>query len=258
MRADFRVVIPARYGSTRLPGKPLRNLAGKPMIRHVYERGLDSRAQTVIVATDDERIQRAVEAFGGRACLTSPEHSSGSDRVCEVVERMAWREDEIVVNLQGDEPAMPGALVRQVAEALAAREDLGMATLCEPMEDARDVLNVHVVKVVTDAQGLALYFSRAPIPADPSFDESQADHIPTAVGCRRHIGLYAYRVGFLKRFVGWPACALERRERLEQLRVLWNGERILVIEAQQRAGHGVDTEQDLERASALLQTQPGL
>lgn len=247
---SFQVVIPARYGSTRLPGKPLVELAGAPMIRHVYERALASGAEEVVVATDDDRIREVVEGFGGQACLTSVHHESGSDRIAEVATRRRWGEDTLVVNLQGDEPLTPPGIIRQVADNLAQRPEASMATLCTPISRAAQLYDPHTVKVVRDARDYALYFSRAPIPWER--DALDMETAPELQVCHRHIGLYAYRVGYLKRFTRMETCALERIERLEQLRALYNGARIHVDVALEVPPAGVDTREDMERVTMIL------
>ncbi len=243
----FHVVIPARYGSSRLPGKPLLQIDGKPMVRHVCEQARESGAKQVVVATDDQRIVDAVDAFGGEVMLTSTEHRSGTDRIAEVAERMGWAADTVVVNLQGDEPAMPPELVHQVAEDMLAHGDADVTTLATPILDKPHLFDPHVVKVVTDRQGYALYFSRAPIPWHRDEFAKGADAVPQGVDFLRHIGLYAYRVGFLERFVEMPQAPIEAAESLEQLRVLWQGGRIHVSLAKMDPGHGVDTVDDLNR-----------
>jgi 3-deoxy-manno-octulosonate cytidylyltransferase (CMP-KDO synthetase) len=248
----FKVIIPARYASTRLPGKPLRELAGKPMLQHVFERACVSGAERVIIATDDERIRRAAHAFGAEACMTSEAHASGTDRLAEAAQQLGLADDEIVVNLQGDEPLMPPALIRQVAETMAGHHGVGITTICTPIDHADELFDAHVVKVVMDGRGNALYFSRAPIPWQRAAFADGKRELPPDAGCYRHIGLYAYRVGFLQQFVTWPPCALEQAEALEQLRVLWNGHKIQVALACATPGPGVDTEQDLARAHELL------
>lgn len=250
--SGFKVVIPARYGSTRLPGKPLLPLVGKPMIQHVVERARASGAEEVVVATDDRRIQDACAAFGAEALITRAEHRSGSDRIAEVIERRGWPDAAIVVNLQGDEPTMPAALIDQVASDLARRPEVGMATLAHPIADAETLFDPHAVKVVTDAAGFALYFSRAPVPWHRDEFLGKRATLPGSVPFLRHIGLYAYRAGFLRRYVGWAPSPLELAESLEQLRVLWHGERIHVGVAKEVPGPGVDTTQDLARVAALL------
>jgi 3-deoxy-manno-octulosonate cytidylyltransferase (CMP-KDO synthetase) len=248
----FKVVIPARYGSTRLPGKPLLDIAGKPMIQHVVERALASAAEEVVVATDDARIVDACSRLGVAALVTDASHRSGSDRVAEVIERRGWDDDTIVVNLQGDEPCMPSVLLDQVANDLAGQDGAGMATLAYPIRDSDTLFDPHVVKVVTDAAGFALYFSRAPVPWHR--DEFLGKHVVLSkrIVFLRHIGLYAYRAAFLKRYVGWDPGPLELAESLEQLRVLWHGERIHVTVAIEEPGPGVDTADDLVRAARHL------
>jgi len=227
-------------------------LAGKPLIQHVVERARASRADEVIVATDDRRIQDACVAFGAEALITRADHRSGSDRIAEVIERRGWSDGTIVVNLQGDEPLMPPALIDQVARALADRAEIEMGTLAYPITDREILFDPHVVKVVTDAAGFALYFSRAPVPWHRDEFLGARAALPTSVPFLRHIGLYAYRVGFLKRYVGWAPSPLELAESLEQLRVLWHGERIHVGVAREMPGPGVDTTKDLARVADLL------
>lgn len=249
----FSVVIPARYGSTRLPGKPLRPIAGRPLVAHVYDRALESGAEEIIIATDDERIADVADKIGAKAVMTASHHPSGTDRLAEVVARENWPDDRIVVNLQGDEPLMPAQLVRQVAEDLEAHGRAGVATLCARITTAAELFDPHVVKVVCDGDGYALYFSRAVIPWDREAFAVTTESLPEAAVHFRHIGLYAYRAGFIQRYVGWPAAPIEQMESLEQLRVLWYGQRIHVAEAREAPGHGVDTEADLERAAAALE-----
>lgn len=250
---DFKVVIPARYGSTRLPGKPLLKIGGKPLIQHVYERASASAAGEIVVATDDARVAEVAKNMGARVCMTGTHHPSGSDRIAEVLERMAWPEDTAIVNLQGDEPCMPASLINQVAEDLEEHRDASMTTLAAPITD-RDVLfDPHVVKVVTDAAGYALYFSRAPIPWHRD-EFIQGDlPLPRSTQFKRHIGLYAYHAGFLRRYVNWSPSPIENAESLEQLRVLWNGERIHVSKAVREPGPGVDTRDDVSKVEALLE-----
>jgi len=247
----FVVIIPARYGSTRLPGKALRDIAGEPMISHVYRRAIESGAEEVIVATDDERIQTAAERFGAQVCMTSADHRSGTDRIAEVVDRKGFTGDQIVVNLQGDEPLMPAALVRQVAETLAS-SGTEAATLCERIRTPAEVFDPNVVKVVTDYRGDAIYFSRAPIPWDRDVFAANPAALSPTLQYFRHIGMYAYRAGFVRDYVSWPACMPEQAERLEQLRILWNGAKIRVVPACEPPGQGVDTEEDLAWAERIL------
>lgn len=247
---SFKVVIPARYGSHRLPGKPLLQLVGKPMLEHVYEIAVDSGAQEVLVATDDERIHRAAQAFGASVCMTSSCHISGSDRVAAAAQLRGWSDDTIVVNLQGDEPMMPAINIRQVAENLLQHPQVSIATLCVSIERSQELYDFNVVKVVRDNNDFALYFSRAAIPASIADSDSDIDE-PIRLAYR-HVGLYAYRLGYLHKFAKMASCPLEIRERLEQLRALWYGDRIHVAEALQRPGPGVDTAQDLTVVERLL------
>lgn len=252
MSAPFKVVIPARYGSSRLPGKPLKAIAGRPMVLHVVDRARESGAEQVVVATDDERIFKVVEAADAEVCMTSPHHSSGTERLAEVASHYGWAEDAVIVNLQGDEPAMPAALLHQVAEDMARHPDAVVTTLAAPISEKGDLFDPHIVKVVTDHHGYALYFSRAPVPWHRDEFSIEAEHLPASTDFLRHIGLYAYRCGFLGHYVQWPVSPLEQAESLEQLRVLWHGGRIHVSQASVLPGHGVDTAEDLARAEALL------
>ena len=248
----FKVVIPARYGSTRLPGKPLLDIAGKPLIRHVYERARASQADEVIVATDDERIAAACRSFGADVAVTNAGHQSGTDRIAEVIGLRGWAADTIVVNLQGDEPCMPATLVDQVARDLASHARVGMATLAHRIDDKETLFDPHVVKVVMDVLGYALYFSRAPVPWHRDEFLGAGTGLPETLSFLRHIGLYAYRVAFLERFVGWEPAPLELAESLEQLRVLWHGEGIHVTLAEEEPGPGVDTAADVHRVMEFL------
>lgn len=249
----YRIIIPARYASTRLPGKPLRDIAGKPMIQHVYERACASGAGEAVIATDDQRIRAAAEGFGARVCMTSPDHASGTERLAEAVDMCGCADDEIVVNLQGDEPRMPAACLDQVAGELQQRSAAQVATLCTSVAGAEEVFDPNVVKVVRDANGYALYFSRAPIPWHREhFASSPASIAGAGQHWMRHIGLYAYRAGYIKEYAGLAPCDIERTESLEQLRVLWHGGRIAVAEAVQVPPPGVDSEQDLQRAEAAM------
>jgi 3-deoxy-manno-octulosonate cytidylyltransferase (CMP-KDO synthetase) len=250
---DFKVVIPARYASSRLPGKPLLEIAGKPMIQHVFERGCESEADEVVIATDDERVGKLAEAFGAKVCMTSESHRSGTERIAEVAEQLGWADDTVVVNLQGDEPTMPPVLIQQVAEDMVSHTRAGVTTLYTPIDNRQDLFDPHVVKVVLDAEGYALLFSRAPIPWHRDEFLRSDRKLPSGVLFARHIGLYAYRVGYLKQYVGWPPAPLEQAESLEQLRVLWHGGCIHVSKAATTPGHGVDTGDDLQRVRAALE-----
>lgn len=246
---SFVVIIPARYASTRLPGKPLVDINGKPMIVHVLERARESGAERIIVATDHEEVARAVEAAGGEVCMTRADHQSGTERLAEVVEKCGFADDTVIVNVQGDEPAIPPAIIRQLAENLT-HSAAGMATLAVPIDSAEEAFNPNAVKVVRDAQGYALYFSRATIPWDRDRFAQSRDAIGDTL--LRHIGIYGYRAGFIRSYVTWEPSLLERIEMLEQLRVLWYGEKIHVDVAREVPGTGVDTPEDLERVRAAM------
>ena len=248
----FAVLIPARMGSTRLPGKPLVPLLGKPLILHVCERARDSGAEMVMVATDDARIREVCQAAGIRAELTHTEHLSGTDRIAEASQQLGWDSADIVVNLQGDEPLMPPGAIRQVAALLEAREDADLATLCTPIHSLEQFLDSNVVKLVADRQGQALYFSRAPIPWNRDGATGGLASQQQWQGALRHLGLYAYRVGALRKLAAIPPCELEQLEKLEQLRALWLGMKIAVDVAREMPGPSVDTPQDLERVAELL------
>jgi len=248
----FRVVIPARYASVRLPGKALLPIAGKPMVQWVYERARATGAAEVLIATDDVRIAQVARAFGAEAVMTAATHASGTDRIAEVATARRWAGSEIVVNLQGDEPLMPAALVRQVAELLAAAPHADIATLAAPIGSVAELLDTNVVKVVSDPSGRALYFSRAPIPWNRAGAAGALASQTDASGARRHIGIYAYRVEALVRLAALPPGALEMRERLEQLRALESGLTIQVADACAAPGPDVNTAADLARAAALV------
>lgn len=250
---SFTVIIPARFASTRLPGKPLLDIAGKPMIQHVYEQALKSDADHVVIATDDVRIQELGSAIGATVVMTSPDHPSGTDRLEEVVTKLGLEDDHIVVNVQGDEPLIPPEIINQVARNLGENKHAGIATLCEKIHDAKQLFNPNVVKVVFDDHGLASYFSRAPIPwARDSFKGMAADSMPFGAEYFRHIGMYAYRVEFLKNYVTWLPSMTEKTECLEQLRALSNGVKIHIEEAFISPPAGVDTEEDLQRLRDLM------
>lgn len=248
---SFSVIIPSRFAASRLPGKPLRDIAGKPLVQHVYESACQSEAEQILIATDDQRIADVATGFGAEVCMTSADHPSGTDRLAEVVEKQKFTDDHIIVNLQGDEPLMPPAVINQVANNLLQHSIADMATVSKRIKTSRMLFDPHVVKVVSDEQGYALYFSRAAIPWDRErfpMDEP----LPEFFSHYAHIGLYAYRCGFLKNYVTWPVCHLEETESLEQLRVLWKGHKIHVEEAVEIPGPGVDTEDDLKEVSRLL------
>ena len=248
----FRVVIPARYASSRLPGKPLADIGGKPMVLRVLERALQAGAESVVVATDDVRVRQAVEAAGHQALMTSPDHQSGTERLVEVAETLGWPDGTLVVNVQGDEPLIDPALIREAARQLVLHDDAVMATLAHPIHDHADFVNPNVVKVVADEAGYALYFSRAPIPWPRDAFATQQP-MPHEFGALRHIGLYAYRVGFLRTYASLARSPLERYEMLEQLRVLWHGHRISLGVTPIAPAPGVDTPEDLARVRALFQ-----
>lgn len=247
---SFTVVIPARYGSSRLPGKPLLDIAGKPMIQRVWEQACECSADQVVIATDDERIEQVALSFGARVCMTSPNHPSGTDRLQQVVQDLALPSEHIVVNVQGDEPLMPAAVIDQVANNLQQNESAAIATLSEPITDLEELRNPNAVKVVCDENGLALYFSRAAIPWPREHFSTESLAMPTTGSWDRHIGIYAYRTEFLHQFVTWPPAPLEQLEQLEQLRALYHGVRIHVAQAAQKVPAGVDTEEDLNAVRA--------
>ncbi|MEJ2449302.1 MAG: 3-deoxy-manno-octulosonate cytidylyltransferase [Gammaproteobacteria bacterium] len=249
----YSIVIPARFAATRLPGKPLREIAGKPLLQHVYECAQRTQARRVIIATDDARIHETAKGFGAEVCMTSSHHQSGTQRINEVLDVLAIDDDEIIVNLQGDEPLMPASCIAQVAELLANNPDAQVSTLATPVTQAEEVFDPNVVKVVLNKQGRALYFSRAPIPwQQGSFEHGRVNETQP-IPCLRHIGMYAYRAGYIKEYVVLPTSPLEMIESLEQLRVLWHGGSIVVAQAVELPGHGVDTEQDFERVRLILE-----
>lgn len=272
----FKVVIPARFASTRLPGKPLLDIGGRPMVAHVVERALESGADEVWVATDHQGIADAVRDHGCQVCMTSPDHPSGTDRIAEVASQRGWSDETIVVNVQGDEPLIAPSLIRQVAQQLHDRPQAAIATACHAIHDCADLFNPNVVKVVTDREGHALYFSRAPIPyardawshASPLHAGARASgsapggdapcgctphpSLPDGLPAYRHIGIYAYRCAFLKIYNLLEPAAIEQFEALEQLRALWHGYRIGVAVVAEAPVAGVDTEEDLERVRRLV------
>ncbi len=246
---SFTVVIPARYQSSRLPGKPLADIGGKPMIQWVYEQSLKAGASKVIIATDDKRVELVAQSFGAVVCMTSPNHESGTERLAEVVQKMNIDGEQIIVNVQGDEPLIPPSNIKQVAENLA-NSVAPMATLAVEIEHESEVFNPNAVKVVTDQDGYALYFSRATIPWDR--DNFSDDNKQLVQPLLRHIGIYAYRAGFINTYVNWKPSQLEKIECLEQLRVLWYGEKIHVDVAKEAPPAGVDTEEDLDAVRKLV------
>lgn len=249
----FVVVIPARFASTRLPGKPLADIAGQPMVVRVVEAAQRSGASEVWVATDDERVLDAVQRCGHSVLMTRTDHASGTDRLAEVVALRSWADDTIVVNVQGDEPLIDPLLVAAVADALATGSDAPMATAAHALTNVDEFFNPNVVKVVTDLRGRALYFSRAPIPwARDDFVAGKPVKLPANLAARRHIGLYAYRASFLREYHGLAPSPIEQIEALEQLRVLWHGHAIQVVEAASLPLPGVDTPEDLLRVQAIF------
>ncbi len=248
----FTVLIPARFASTRLPGKPLADIAGKPMVVRVAERALESGATRVVVATDDARVEAAVAAHRIAVCMTRADHPTGTDRLAEAAALLALPDDAVVVNVQGDEPLLDPALMRRMAEVLAARPDAAIATACHPIDDAAEAFNPNVVKVVLDAAGYALYFSRATIPWARDAFAAARDALPAGFPLYRHYGLYAYRVSFLRAYPQLAPAPIERFEALEQLRALWHGYRIAVEVTHGTPAPGIDTPEDLARVRALF------
>jgi len=254
---NFVVVIPARYGSARLPGKPLADIAGKPMVVHVADRARESGAREVVVATDDRRIHEAVAKHGHEAMMTRPDHTSGTDRIAEVAIARGWPDDLIVVNIQGDEPRMPPQLVRAVARQLADHRDAAIATACHRVHSAAEMFDPNAVKVVLDKHGYAAYFSRAPIPYARDAFKADTSRLPQGLPVYRHLGLYAYRCSFLKVYSTLLPAAIEQFESLEQLRALWHGYRVSVAVTDQAPDPGVDTPEDLEKMRRAFLTGTG-
>ncbi|GAB5414044.1 MAG: 3-deoxy-manno-octulosonate cytidylyltransferase [Congregibacter sp.] len=248
---SYVAVIPARYASSRLPGKPLADIAGKPMVQRVWERCCLSAADRVIVATDDQRIADACDAFGAEVAMTAADHPTGTDRLAEVVAALNLADDQVLVNVQGDEPLVPPAVVNQVAQNLSDCPEAAIATLCEPFRDAAQLHNPNAVKVVFDRKGFALYFSRASIP----FPRDGMAALPADACWYRHLGIYAYRAGFLRRYTAWEPSPPEILESLEQLRALYEGERIHVAPSCAALPPGVDTPEDLESVRRLVGDQ---
>src|SRR5258708_1431515 len=247
----FTVLIPARYASTRLPGKPLADIAGKPMVVRVAERAQASGAARVIVATDDVRVHDAVVAHGLAACMTRADHATGTDRLAEAAQQLGLADDEIVVNVQGDEPLLDAALIRGVAALLGARTDAAIATACHPIDNVAEAFNPNVVKVVLDAAGYALYFSRATIPWARDAFAANAQALPPGLPLYRHYGIYAYRMAFLRAFPALTPAPIETFEALEQLRALWHGYRIAVEITRGTPAPGIDTPEDLARVREI-------
>ncbi len=252
MTIPFKVVIPARYGSTRLPGKPLLNIAGQPMIAHVCQRAIEAEAQEIVVATDDQRIFDSVQALGLNVVMTDANHQSGTERITEVAENLGWADDEIVVNLQGDEPLIPPAYIKDVALALGQQTQAGIATLAAEIVESEEIFNPNAVKVVVNELGYAMYFSRAAIPWDRSSFTGTGGDPSHTMPYLRHIGMYAYTVKFLKEYCSWQPSVLETVESLEQLRILWYGQKIVVKTVAKAPEAGVDTQADLERVELAM------
>ena len=247
----YHIVIPARLASERLPGKVLLDLAGKPMLQHVWQRAIKSSAQSVVIATDDESIVAVAEDFGAQVLLTRSDHQSGSDRIAECASKLGWPDDHLVVNLQGDEPLMPPACLDQVAALLDQQTDCEVASLYWPIIEADEVRNPNAVKVVTDSEDRALYFSRCPIPYARTFRDIDAA-LSSGVEWKRHLGLYAYRLAALRKFTSCAPTPLEQAERLEQLRIMEQGGRIALARACEFIPAGIDTYGDLERVRKIL------
>lgn len=252
---SFTVIIPARYASSRLPGKPLADIHGKPMIIRVMEQAQKSSASRVIIATDNQQVFDVVQSYGGEVVLTSDKHNSGTERLAEVINTFQLADDEVIVNVQGDEPLIPPIIIDQVADNLV-KYKTGMATLAVPIASVEEAFNPGAVKVVMDKDGYALYFSRATIPWERDrFAQLSEQNKLDSIGdfYLRHIGIYAYRAGFIRQYIQWAPSALEQIEMLEQLRVLWYGEKIHVAVAKQAPTIGVDTQEDLDKVRALYQ-----
>lgn len=250
----YHIVIPARFASERLPGKVLLDLAGQSLLQHVWQRAIGSSAQSVVIATDDERIVEVAESFGAQVVLTRSDHQSGSDRIAECAAQLDWPDDYLVVNLQGDEPLMPAACLDQVAALLDERPDCEVASLYWPITEADEVQNPNVVKVVTDSENRALYFSRSAIPFARAYTDIDAA-MTAGIGWKRHLGLYAYRLAALRGFTGCAPTPLEKTERLEQLRVMEQGGRIAMARACEFIPAGIDTPDDLVRVRALIESK---
>ncbi|MFT6989124.1 MAG: 3-deoxy-manno-octulosonate cytidylyltransferase (CMP-KDO synthetase) [Paraglaciecola sp.] len=251
---SFKIAIPARYQSSRLPGKPLADIHGNPMIWHVYQQACKTGVtqQNIVIATDNQEIFDCASNFGANVVMTSAEHKSGTDRLAEVAQQLNWRDSDVVVNVQGDEPLIPPALIAQVANLVINNQEVGMSTLGVRLTALEDVVNPNVVKLVTDNDKVALYFSRAAIPFDRDSTIAEQLNSSSASPYIRHIGMYAYRVNVLNQLATLPVCQLEQLEKLEQLRALSNGIKIKVGVIEQAPAHGVDTQQDLEKVRALL------
>ncbi len=255
---EFHVIIPVRYASTRLPGKVLLDIAGKPMLQHVYERSIQSGAESVIIATDDDRIREAAESFGAKVCMTDESHQSGTERIAEAVAALELESHEIVVGVQGDEPLLPPEVISQLAKDLAEHDNVKVASVCEPIKEVEELFNPHSTKVVLTRRGYAMYFSRAPIPwerdnfGDAIFDNGNSAVEQLKANHFRHVGLYAYRAGFLGEYINWEPSPNEPVECLEQLRIIWNGKKIHMMVTDKHVPAGVDTESDLARVREMF------
>ena len=247
MNKSFKVVIPSRYESTRFPGKPLADINGKPMLQHVYECAVASGAEEVIVATDSTLVGMAAEDFGATVCMTLGEHTSGTDRLCEVIDKLGWGDETIVVNLQCDEPLTPPDIINQVATNLLDHDDIDCSTLCVPIESLDEIDDPNIIKVISDSLGNALYFSRSAIPYRGHLEGDSAMTL-----WNRHIGLFAYQAGLLRAYNKFPVCDLEVAEKFEHLRIMWHGLRINVETAINLPGPAVHTQADLEKVKLLL------
>lgn len=250
---SYKIVIPARFASTRLPGKPLIKLAGKPMIQHVYERARATGVEDIVIATDDERIEAVAKEFGAEVVMTSPDHENGTERIAEVARLKGWSQDSVIVNLQGDEPLIPQSLIELTAQGLINNPEAGMSSLCTPLSVDSDAFSPNVVKVVLDKQSFAMYFSRASIPWDRDSYSGGLNNMTQKMPVYRHIGMYGYRVSFLNQYSQMDACALEATESLEQLRALWYGVKIHMSVIEQAPSHGVDTLDDVKRVEHELE-----
>ena len=257
----FKVVIPARFDSSRLPGKVLLDIEGMPMLEHVYQRAVESGAEQIIIATDNEKVREVAEQFGATVCMTRTDHCSGTDRIAEVCEKLDWPDDSIIVNLQGDEPLIDPKLLTLVASNLQQHPDASISTLCTPISTTEELFDPNIVKVVMDHESNALYFSRAVMPwnrdefATHSINNIPVDMVKDGMGHFRHIGMYCYRADFLNAYSKMESCELEKTEALEQLRALWYGHKIQVSIIEEPPGHGVDTEQDLQRVAEMIKAR---
>ncbi len=250
--SEYKIVIPARYGSSRLPGKPLIDLAGKPMVQHVYERALATGVKEVVIATDDQRIYDAAIEFGADVVMTRVDHENGTERIAEVAKLRCWDDDVVIVNLQGDEPLIPKQLIELTANGLLNNPEAGMSSLCAPVTLAHDAFDPNVVKAVLDNRGFAMYFSRASIPWDRDLYKMGLNEVTQKSAVYRHIGMYGYRVSFLRQYENMEVTPLERAESLEQLRALCYGVKIHMSVIDEPPGHGVDTPEDAVRVESLL------